>query len=165
MPEYGAPIVVYNPASGTIIGFDEANDMDESTYEYTYWGYSTEAAEVEGNTLKASYANAGIWYFQDVEDGTIALLDEYYYDQYEYEYFLYAEAGECYGYYFDENACFTPIAVDGGFLLKCADGTYLAVVDGVVLPIDYVEGDARFVFQFAEFADFDDNSNVICTII
>ncbi len=165
MPEDGTPIVVYNPASGTIIGFDEATDMDEETYEYTYWGYSTEEATVDGKTLKADYYNAGIWYFIDNEDGTFSLLDEYNYDQYEYEYFLYAAYGECYAYYFDENACFTPEKVNGGYLFKCADGTYLAVVDGIVLPIDYVEGDARFVFQFAEFVDFDEEDNIVCEIL
>ena len=164
-PEYGDLVVVYNPASGTIIGYDEDTDVDESTYEYTYWGYSTEEASVEDKTLKADYYNAGIWYFIDNEDGTFSLLDEYNYDQYKYEYFLYAEMGECYSYYVGEGACFTPEKVDGGYLFKCADGTYLAVVDGVVLPMDYVEGDASFVFQFAEFEDFDEDDNVVCTII
>ena len=164
-PEYGDLVVVYNAASGTIIGFDEDTDLDESTYEYTYWGYSTEAAEVDGKTLKADYYNAGIWYFIDNEDGTFSLLDEYYYDQYEYEYFLCAADGECYSYYFGDDACFTPEKVDGGYLFKCVDGTYLAVVDGTVFPMDYVEGDARFVFQFAEFVDFDEEDNIVCELL
>ena len=161
-------IVLYNKDSGSIIGYNEETDMNEDTYEYSYWNISTEDVAVSGTKLTADFANAGTFYVIDNGDGTYSFVDQYNYD-YGFARYLTAETPDTYYDYTDEYAPFEVIPTTGGYLLRnVEDNSYYAIEDGLVAAKALVRDDPSFVFQFAAVVDIEEvgeeDANLICEI-
>ena len=87
LPESGDPVVLYSAKDGVIMAYS-AESEDDGSY-YTAWNQNTESATVSGNKLTAAWDDAGVLYAIEMEDGTWAFVDQYYYDFHDEMYLLY----------------------------------------------------------------------------
>lgn len=157
LPENGAPVVLYSAADGVITAYS-AESADDGTY-ITAWNQNTEPAIVEGDKLTASWDDAGILYALDMEDGTWAFVDEYYYDYYEEMYLMYNDGtfvgtiGET-----SDSAIFYILEESGdGYKFRNeANDLYLMIEDGMLYDTDKASEATVFSFYVIDTEDPED---------